>query len=154
MALGSNVVIQSLSHAQLFETPWTAACQASLSFTISWSLLKPMSTDGSQWCYPTISFSVIPFSSCLQSFWASESFQMSWFFASCGQNIGTSVSASVLPVNIQDWFPVGLIGFISLQSTGLSIAFSNTTVWKHQFLGAQPSFWSNSHIHIRLLEKL
>ena len=86
----------------------------------------------SQWCHPTISSSVIPFSSCLKSFPASGSFPMSQFFASGGQNIGASASASVLSMNIQDWFPLGLIGLISLQSKGLLRVFSNTTVQKHQ----------------------
>ena len=97
------------------------------------------------WCHPTISFSVIPFSSCLQSFPASESFQMSKFFESGGQSIGASASASVLPLNIQDWFPLGWTGWISLQSKGLSRVFSNTTVQKHLFFGAQLSLESNSH---------
>ena len=88
----------------------------------------------SQWSHPTISSSVIPFSSCLQSFSASGSFPMSWVFASGGQSIGVSASASVLPVNIQDWFPLGLTGLIPLQSKGLSRVFSNTTVQKHQSL--------------------
>ena len=87
----------------------------------------------SQWYHPTTSFSVIPFSSCLQSFPASGSFQMSQFFVSGGQSIGVSASASVLPMNIQDWFPLGWTGWISLQSKGLSRIFSNTTVQKHQF---------------------
>ena len=106
----------------------------------------------SWWCHPTISSSVIPFS-CPQSFPASGSFQMSQLFASGGQSIGASASASVLPVNIQDWFPLGLTGLISLQSKGLSRVFSNTTVWKHRFFGTQLSLWSNSHIHTWLLEK-
>ena len=93
----------------------------------------------SQWCHPTISSSVIPFSSCLQSFPASGSFPMSQFFASGGQSIGASASASVLPMNIQDWFPLGWTGWISLQSKGLSRVFSNTTVQKHQFFSAQLS---------------
>ena len=92
------------------------------------------------WCHPTISSSVIPFSSCLQSFPASGSFPVSWFFASGGQSIGVSASASVLPVNIQDWFPLGLTGQISLQSKGLSSVSSNTTVQKHQFFGPQLSY--------------
>ena len=100
-----------------------------------------------QWCHPTISSSVVPFSSCLLSFPASGSFPMSQFFASGGQNIGASASASVLPMNIQDWFPLGLIGWISLQSQGLSRVFSNNTVQKHQFFSTQPSSQSNSHIH-------
>ena len=85
----------------------------------------------SWWCHPIITSSVIPFSSCLQSFQASESFPMSQFFSSGGQSIGAS--ASVLPMNIQDWFPLGLTGLISLQSKGLSRVFSNTTIWRHQF---------------------
>ena len=106
-----------------------------------------------QWCHPTISSSVDPFSSCLQSFPASGSFQMSHFFTSGGQRIGVSSSASVLPMNIQDWFPLWCTGWISLQSKGLSRVFSNTTVQKHQFFGAQLSLWSNSHIHTGLLVK-
>ena len=93
----------------------------------------------SQWCHPTISSSAIPFPSCLQSFLTSGSFPMSRLFASGGQSIGVSASASVLPINIQDWFPLGLTGLISLQSKGLSRVFSNTTVQKHQFFSAQPS---------------
>ena len=103
--------------------------------------------------HPTISSSVIPFSSCLQSVPASGSFQMSQFFPLGGQNIGDSVSASVLPMNIQDWFPIGWTCWISMQSKALSRVFSSTIVWKHQFFCAQPSLWSNSHIHIWLLEK-
>ena len=93
----------------------------------------------SRWCHPTISSSVVPFSSCPQSFPASGSFQMSQFFASGGQSIGVSASASVLPMNIQDWFPLGWMGWISLQSKGLSRVLSNTTVQKHQFFGTQLS---------------
>ena len=93
----------------------------------------------SQWCYPTISSSVFPFSSCLQSFPASGSFLMSQLFVSGGLSIGASASASVLPMNIQDWSPLGWTGWISLQSKGLSRVFSNTTVQKHQFFGAQLS---------------
>ena len=99
------------------------------------------------WCHPTISSSVVPFSSCLQSFPASGSFPMSQFFTSGGQNIGVSASASVLPIYIQDWFPLGWTGWISLKSTGLSRVFSNATVEKHQFFGIQLSLYSNSHIH-------
>ena len=101
----------------------------------------------SQWCHLTISSSVIPFSSCLQSFPASGSFPMSQFFASGGQTIGVSASASVLPMNTQDWSPLGWTDWISLQSKGLSRVFSNTTVQKHQFLSTQLSSQSNSHIH-------
>ena len=100
----------------------------------------------SWWCHPTISSSVIPFS-WLWSFPASGSFPMSQFFASCGQSIGVSASASVLPMNIQNWFLLGLTGLISLQSKRLSRAFSNATVQKHQFFGAQLCLLSNFHIH-------
>ena len=101
----------------------------------------------SWWCHPTISSSVIPFFSCLQSFPASGSFQMSQLFTSGSKNIGASGLASVLPMNIQGWFPLGLTCLISLQSKGLSTVFSSTTVQKHQFFSAQPSLWSSSHIH-------
>ena len=107
----------------------------------------------SQWCHPTISSSVLPFSSCLKSFPVSGSFPMSWrLFVSGSQSIWASASSSVLPMNIQDEFPLELIGLISLQSKGLSRVFSNTTVQKHQFLGFQLSLWYNSHIHTWLLE--
>ena len=105
------------------------------------------------WCHPTISSSVAPFSSHLQSFPASGSFPMSRFSTSGGQSIGASASALVLPMNIQDWFLLGLTGWISLQSKGLSRIFSNTTIQKHQFFSAQLSLWSYSHIHTWLLEK-
>ena len=107
----------------------------------------------SWWCHTTISSSVAPSSSCPQSFPASGSFLMSRLFVSGGQSIGASALASVLPVNIQGLFPLGLTGLISLQSKGLSRVFSNTTVQKHQFFGALFSLWSNSHIHTWLLEK-
>jgi len=124
--------VQSLSSVRLVATPWTAACQASLSITNCRSLPNPCPL--SQWCYPTISSSVVPFCSCLQSFPASGSFPVSQFFTSCGQNIGISASASVLSMTIKDWFPLGWSGWISLQSKGLSRVFSSTTVQKHQFL--------------------
>ena len=111
------------------------------------------SCPSSWWCHSTISSSAIPFSSRLQSFPASGSFQMRQFFTSGGRTIEVSASASVLPMNIQDWFPLGLTGWISLQSKGLSRVFSNTTVQKHQFFGTQLSLWSNSYIHTWLLEK-
>ena len=101
------------------------------------------SCPSSRWCHPTSSSSVIPFSSCLQSFSASGSFPVSQFFTSGGQTIGAS--ASVLPMNIQDWSPSGWTGLISLKSKGLSRVFSNTTIQKHQFFGAQLSLWFNSH---------
>ena len=129
-----------LQHARLpcpSPTPW--AC--SNSCPSSW------------WCHPNISSSVVPFSSCLQSFPASGSFPRSQFFTSGGQSIGVSASASVLPVNIQDWFSLGLTGWISLQSKELSRVLANPTVQKHQFFSAQLSLWSNSYIHKWLLEK-
>ena len=140
----------SSSVVQLFATPWTAAHQASLPFTISW--VYSDSHPLIWWCHPTILSSVIPFS-CPQCFSASGSFPVSWFFASGGQSTGVSASASVLPMNIQDWFPLGLSGLISLLSRGLSRVFSSTTVRKHNFLGIQPSWWSNSHICTWQLEK-
>ena len=127
--------VQSLSRVWLFATLWTAACQVSLSIANSRSLLN--SCPLSQWCHPTISSSVVPYSSCLQSFPASGSFQISQFFTSGGQSIGVSASASVLPMNTQDWSPLGWTGWISLQSKRLSRVFSNTTVQKHQFFGTQ-----------------
>ena len=99
----------------------------------------PDSYPLSQWCHPTISSSVIPFSSCPQSFPASGSFPMSQFFTSGGQSIGVSTSTSVLPMNTQDWFPLGWTGWISWQSKGVSRIFSNTTVQNHQFFSAQVS---------------
>ena len=105
------------------------------------------------WYHPTFSSSVVPFSSCLQTFPASGSFPKSQFFTSGGQNIRVSASASVFSMNIQDLFPLGWTGWISLQSKGLSRAFSNTTVQKHQFFDAQLSLWSSSHIYKWLLGK-
>ena len=113
----------------------------------------PNSCPLHQWCHPTISSSVVLFSYCLQSFPASVSFPMSQLFPSGSQSIGASASASVLPKSIQSWFPFRLTGFIPLHSKSLSRVFSSTTVWKHQFFGAQTSLWSNSHIHTWLLEK-
>ena len=130
--------VQSLSHVWLFVTPWTAVRQASLSITNSWSLFRLMSIDDMdscpwRWCHPTISSSAILFSSHLQSFQASGSFQMNQFFASGGQSNGVSASTSVLPMNLEDWFSLGWTGWISLQSKGLSRVFSNTTVQNHTF---------------------
>ena len=130
-----------LQHAKLpclSPTPW--ACLNSS--PLSW------------WCHPTISSSVVPFSSHLQSFPASGAFLISQYFALGGQSIGVSASASVFPMNIQDWFPLGLSDLISLQSKGLSRVFSSTTVQKHHFFGAQLFLWPNSHIHTWPLEKL
>ena len=117
--------VQLLSRVWLFATPRTAARQASLSITNSW--VHPNSCPLNWWCHPTISSSVIPFSSSLQSFPTSESFLTSQFFESGSQNLGVSASTSVHPMNIQDWFPLGWTGWISLQSKGLSRVFSNTT---------------------------
>ena len=144
-------LVQLLSRVWLFVTPWTAARQASLSFTISWSLLKLMSIRS---VIPSDHLILCTLFSCLQSFPTSGSFPMSHLFTSGGQRMETSASASVPPMNIRDWFPLGLTGLISLQTKGLSRVFSkNTTVQKHQFFGTQPSLWFNSHIHPWLLEK-
>ena len=116
--------------------------------------VHPNSSPSSRWCHPAISSSVVPLSSCPQSLPASESFPMSQLFAWGGQSIGVSALASVLPKNTQDWSPLKWTGWISLQSKGLSRVFSNTTVQKHQFFGAQLSSQSNFHIHTWLLEKL
>ena len=126
------------THVWLFGTPWTAAHWASLSFT-TFPRVCPSSCPLNWWCHPTISSSAIPFSSSPQSFPASGSFPMSQFFTSGGQSIGIWASASVLPMNTQDWFPLGWTGWISLQSKGLSRAFSNTTVQRHMHI---------KHIHM------
>ena len=143
--------VQLLSRVRLYATPWIAACQASLSITNSRSSHRLMSMESVM--HPAISSSVVPFSSCPQSLPASESFPMSQLFAWGGQSIGVSTSASVLPKNTQVWSPLGWTGWISLQSKGLSRVFSNTTVQKHQFFGAQLSSQSNSHIHTWPQEK-
>ena len=143
--------VQSLCCVRLFVTPWTEAHHAPLSSTISWSLLKfmliesVMLSDHFILCYP--------FSLWLNSFAASGSFPLSWLFTSGGQSVGASASASVLPMNIQGWFPLGLTGLISLLSRGLSRVFSSTTIQKHQFFSVQLSLWSSSHIHTWLEEK-
>ena len=129
--------IQLLSRVQLFRTPRTAARQASLAMTNCGVCPNPCPL--SRWWHPTISSYVIPFSSCPQSLLAPESFPMSQLFTSCGQSIGVPASTSVLSMNTQDWSPLGWTGWISLQSKGLSRVFSNTTVQKHQFFGAQLS---------------
>ena len=124
---------QPLSPVWLFVTPWHARPHCPWPTPRVYSNSCPLS----RWCHPTISSSVIPFSFCFQSFPASGSFQMSQLFASGGQRIGLLASTSVLPMNIQDGFPLGWTCWISLQSQGLSRVFSNTIVQKHQFLGAQ-----------------
>ena len=143
--------VQSLGHVWLFATPWTAACQASLSITNSQSLLKPMSIVSVMpsnhlilchplllppWIFPNI-----------------RGFSNESVLPPGGQSIGVLALTSVLPVNTQDWSPLGWTGWISLQSKGLSRVFSNTTVQNHQFFSAQLSWQSNSHIHAWLLEK-
>ena len=145
------VVIRSLSHVQPFSTPWTVAHQALLSFTIFWSLLKFMCIA---WVMlSNLSYPLLPSSPpALQSFPASGAFPISQLFISDGQSTGGSASASVLPVNIQGWFPFGLTGLILL-SKGLSWVFCSTATWKHQFFHAHPSLRSNSHIHTWLLQK-
>ena len=141
-------VVQLLSHIWLFGLQHARLPYPSLSPRVCSNLHSL-----SQWCYPTISPSVACFSSCPQFFPESGSFPMSRLFASGGSSIGASASASVLPMNIQDQFPLRLTDLISLLSNEHSRVFSNTTVQKHQFFGAQPSLWSNSHVHIWLLEK-
>ena len=146
-----NLVQFSLSVVSDSVTPWIAAHQASLSITNSQSLPKLMSIESVMpsshliLCCPLL---LLP-----QSLPASGSFPMSQLFTWGGQRIGVSASSSVLPMNIQDWFLLGWTGWITLQSKGLSRVFSNTTVQKHQFFGAQLSSQSNSHIHTWLLEK-
>ena len=142
--------VQSLSHVSLWPHKPQHARPPCPSPTPG---VHPNPCPLSRWCHPTISSSVIPFSSCPQSFPASGSFQMSQLFSSGGQSIGVSASTSVLPMNTQDWSPLGWTGWISLQSKGLSRVFSNTTVQKHQFFGTQLSSQSNSHIHTWPLEK-
>ena len=115
--------------------------------------VHPNTCPSSWWCHQTISSSVAPFSPGPQHFSASGSFPVSRLFISGGQSIRDSASEPVLPMNIQDWFPLGLTYLISLQSKGLSRVFSNTTVQKHQFFSAQLSLWSNSHIHMWLPRK-
>ena len=143
--------VQSLIRVWLFATPWIAARQASLSITNSQSSPKLMCI---KLVMPSaLSSSVVPFSSCPQSLPAKGSFPMSQLFTWGGQSIGVSASASVLPMNAQDWSLIGWTGLISLQSKGLSRVFSNTTVQKHQFFSTQLSSQSNSHIHTWPLEK-
>ena len=130
--------VQSLSCVWLFATPWTTAHQAGRCPSPT-AGVHPNPCPLSWRCHPTISSSVVPFSSCPQYFPASQSFQMSQLFTWGGQSIGVSASTSVLPMNTQDWSPLGWTGWISLQSKGLSRVFSNNTVQKHQFFGAQLS---------------
>ena len=143
--------VQLLSRVRLFATPWIAARQPPCPSPTP--RVYSSSCPSSPWCHPAISSSVVPFSSFPQSLPASGSFPMRQLFAWSGQSIGVSVSASVFPMNTQDWSPLGWTGWISLQSKGLSRVFSNTTDQKHQFFGAQPSSQSNSHIHTWPQEK-
>ena len=139
------VVVQSLSRVWPFVTPWTAACRlpcASLSPGVC-SNSCPLS----QWCHLIISSSVTPSPLAFNLSQHQGLFQWVDSLPSGGQSIGASASVLVLPMNIQDWFPLGLTGLISLQSKGLSRVFSSTAVQKHQFFSAQPALWSNSHIH-------
>ena len=146
------VVVQLLSHARLFATPWSAALQASLHFIISQSLLRLMSTESvmppNHLSHPLSPPSPFAFNLFQHQ---SESFPMSQLFSLGGHNTGAS--ASVLLMNIQGWFPLGLTDLISLQSQGLLRVFSSTTVQKHQFFSAQPFLWSSSHIHRWLPDK-
>ena len=133
-----SISTQSLSRVQFFTTPWLPCPSLSPGVCLN-------SCPLSWWCHPAISSSFIPFSSCLQSFPASGSSPVGRLFTSGGQSIGASASASALPMNIQGWFHLGLIGLVSLLPKGLSSVFSSTAVQKHQFFSAQPSLWSNSH---------
>ena len=140
------VVVWSLSHVWLSVTPWTIAQQASLSFTLSWSLLKLTATEPGMLSSHLLLCHSSPFALNLSP--------VSQLFASSGgQCIGASALASVLPMNIQGWLLLGLSGLICLLSKGLSRVLSSTTIWKHQFFSAKPSLRSNSHICIWLLEK-
>ena len=143
--------VHSLSPVRLFVTPWTAA--ARLPCPSPTPRVYSNSCPLSRWCHPTISSSVVPFSSFPQTFPASGSFQMSQFFTSGSQSIGVSASTPILPMNIQDWFPLRWTGWISLQSKELSRVFSNTTVQKPQFFDIQLSLQSNFQICKWLLEK-
>ena len=144
------VAVQSPNHVWLFATAWTTAHQASMSLTISQNVPKFMSIESVMpsnhliLCCPLL----LPL-----IFLSIKAFPMSQLLTLCGQSIGTSDSASVLPVNIQDWYPLRWTGLISMQSKGLSRVFSKTTVQKHWFFSAQLSLWSRSHIHTWLLEK-
>ena len=143
--------VQSLSCVRLFATPWIAAHQASRPSPTP--RVHSDSSPSSQWCHPAISSSVVPFSSFPQSLPASESLPMSQLFAWGGQSTGVSALASFLPKKSQGWSPSEWTGWISLQSEGLSRVFSNATVQKHQFFGAQLSSQSNAHILTWPLEK-
>ena len=148
------MVSVKFSHSVMSDYLWSHGLQHTR-FPCPWPTPGTCSNScpSSQWFHPTISSSVVPFFSCLQPFPASGYFPMNQFFASGGHSIGGSASASVLSMNIQDWFPLGLTGSISFPPKGLSRVFFNTTGQQHQFFSTQLSLWSNSHIHTRLLEK-
>ena len=148
---GFVVAIQLPSHVWLFVTPWTATQQAPLTFTISGVCSNSLSIESETLSNHFILYHTLSFS--LHSFPASWSFLKSWLFTSCGQSIGATASASVLPMNIQGWFPLGLAGLISLLCKGPSRVFSGTTIQKLQFFNTQSSLWSSSHICTWLLEK-
>ena len=145
------VVVQSLSRVRLLVTPWTTAHQVSLSFTITWSSLKSMSTESVMPSNHLILYHPLLLPPSI--FPSIRIFSSGCALHIGGQSIGASASASVLPMNIQDWFPLGWTGWISLLSKGLSRVCSNTTVQKHQFFSAQLSLWFSSHIHTWLLRK-
>ena len=150
--MGKDSSVQFSSVAQSCLTLWDPMNCSTPGLPSPTTGVYPNPCPLSRWCHPTISSPVIPFSSCPQSFPESGSFQMSQFFASGGQSIIISASASVLPMNIQDWFHLVWTSWISLQSKGLSRVFSNTTVQKHHFFSAQPSLWPSSHICTWLME--
>ena len=136
-----NISVQ-FSHSVMSNSLWHGLQHARLPCPSPTSRAYSNSCPLSWWCHPAISSSVIPFSSCPQSFSSSGSFPMSQLFTSGGRSIGVSASTSVFPMNIQDWFPLQSTDLMSLQSKGLSSIFSNTTVQTHQFFSAQPSLWS------------
>ena len=160
----SNFWVEDTSNSSSFSVQFSCSVMSNSLRPHGWQHTRsphPSPTHGvysnsypsSQWCHPTISSSVVPFSSHPQSFPVSGSFQMSQFFISGDQSIEVSASASVLPMNTQHWSPIGWTGWICLQFKGLSRVFSNTTVQMHQFSSSQLSLDSNSHIHTWLLEK-
>ena len=140
--------VQLPSHVHLFVTLWNDPMHARPPCPSPSPKVCPSSCPSHQWYHPAISFSDALFSICPQSFPESGTFPMSQLFALGDQNTGASASASVLPMNIQDWFPLGLTGLISLQSKGPLRIFCNTTVQKHQLFGAQLSLWSNCYIRM------
>ena len=157
LLLGRNVMTKLVQFSSVTQSCLTLQPHGLQHAKPHWSSPTPGACSNScplsSWCYPTISSSVVPFSSSFQSSPASGSFSMNQLFTTSGQSIGVSASTSLLPMNIQDWFPLARTSWISLQSKGLSRVFSNTTIQKHQFFGTQLSSQSNSHIHTWPLEK-